>query len=258
MPPAPAAAAVAATTASAVITTVSTPQRAFPGSTGPARRHQPERQDAISTSPTRAAASSKSLRAGATRTPAGSTPGFHDGVGSEARFRNPSGIASQAAGILIRAIDRRAMQATRSCVSSARGREWRSGRRRLTARSRRSSTRIASGSSRCCGRSRRRKARTRSPARSARRRGTQGSERFHAGIDVRIDDGTPVQAVRDGIVTDPIATDDYGSLNEWLRIGGGELHPHPRGARARQRVDSIRNVSSRTTMRPRERPRASG
>ena len=36
-------------------------------------------------------------------------------------------------------------------------------------------------------------------------RGSQGSERFHAGIDVRIEDGTDVHAVRDGIVTEPIA-----------------------------------------------------
>jgi DNA-binding beta-propeller fold protein YncE len=50
-------------------------------------------------------------------------------------------------------------------------------------------------------------------------RGTEGAERFHAGIDVRIDEGTLVRAVRSGTVTSPISTGDFGSLNEWLRIG---------------------------------------
>lgn len=50
-------------------------------------------------------------------------------------------------------------------------------------------------------------------------RGTEGAERFHAGIDVRKEHGTPVLAVRDGIVSNPIASGDFGSLSEWLRIG---------------------------------------
>jgi sugar lactone lactonase YvrE len=50
-------------------------------------------------------------------------------------------------------------------------------------------------------------------------RGGEGAERFHAGIDVRVDEGTPVHAVRDGLVSSVIASDDFGSLNEWLRIG---------------------------------------
>ena len=37
-------------------------------------------------------------------------------------------------------------------------------------------------------------------------RGIEGAERFHAGIDVRIDEGTLVRAVRDGTVTSPIST----------------------------------------------------
>jgi sugar lactone lactonase YvrE len=43
--------------------------------------------------------------------------------------------------------------------------------------------------------------------------------RFHAGIDVRADNGSSVLAVREGVVRTPLATGDFGSLNEWLRIG---------------------------------------
>jgi sugar lactone lactonase YvrE len=49
-------------------------------------------------------------------------------------------------------------------------------------------------------------------------RGTR-EERFHRGIDIRIEQGTHVRAVRDGIVSDPIANDGIGALDEWLRIG---------------------------------------
>lgn len=63
-------------------------------------------------------------------------------------------------------------------------------------------------------------------------RGTEGAERFHAGIDVRIEDGTPVRAVRDGSVTSPISTGDFGSLNEWLRIGSIS-YVHVRAGRTR-------------------------
>ena len=50
-------------------------------------------------------------------------------------------------------------------------------------------------------------------------RGTEGAERFHAGIDVREDEGTLVLAVRPGWVSSPLAAHDFGSLNESLRIG---------------------------------------
>jgi sugar lactone lactonase YvrE len=50
-------------------------------------------------------------------------------------------------------------------------------------------------------------------------RGGEGGERFHAGIDVHADEGTPVRAVRDGLVAAPIAVSDFGTLNESVRIG---------------------------------------
>jgi DNA-binding beta-propeller fold protein YncE len=49
-------------------------------------------------------------------------------------------------------------------------------------------------------------------------RGSDG-ERFHAGLDVQADRGTPVMAVRPGVVTEPIATSGFGGLNESVRIG---------------------------------------
>ena len=81
-------------------------------------------------------------------------------------------------------------------------------------------------------------------------RGAEGAERFHAGIDVRIDEGTPVLAVRDGVVSHPIAAHDFGSLNESLRIGAGRLRAHPRRPRAPQRACSTPSASCRPTTTP--------
>ena len=50
-------------------------------------------------------------------------------------------------------------------------------------------------------------------------RGEPGQERLHAGLDVREAQGTLVRAVRDGIVSSPIATGAFGTLNESVRIG---------------------------------------
>jgi sugar lactone lactonase YvrE len=50
-------------------------------------------------------------------------------------------------------------------------------------------------------------------------RGGEGSERFHAGVDVRVEQGTPVLAIRPGIVSSPLASDGFGSLNESIRVG---------------------------------------
>jgi sugar lactone lactonase YvrE len=50
-------------------------------------------------------------------------------------------------------------------------------------------------------------------------RGEPGQERLHAGLDVREAQGTLVRAVRDGLVSSPIAAGAFGTLNESVRIG---------------------------------------
>lgn len=220
-----AAAAVATTTASAVITTVSTPQWAFPEAlVRPVGISVGAKGDLYVTDARGRIV--EIISNGATRTLAGSTPGFHDGVGGEARFRNPSGIAqagpgrlvvADAGNALVRLVGARTRMPFRPPPLPSIAPKFdadRFGQQPLL-------WPIApqEGPHEIAG--------TLGEA-----RGTQGSERFHAGIDVRIEDGTPVHAVRDGIVTDPIATDDYGSLSEWLRIGAVS-YVHIRAARGR-------------------------
>lgn len=50
-------------------------------------------------------------------------------------------------------------------------------------------------------------------------RGGEGSERFHAGLDIHASEGTPVVAVRDGVIASPLSASDFGTLNESIRIG---------------------------------------
>lgn len=58
------------------------------------------------------------------------------------------------------------------------------------------------------------------------------AERLHNGVDVRIEQGTPVHAVRDGVVESPIAAGAFGTLNEWIRIGS-VAYVHVRVGRTR-------------------------
>jgi streptogramin lyase len=147
------------------------------------------------------------------RTLAGAAPGFRDGSASEARFRRPAGIAANGVGRVVVA------DAGNSLV------------------------RLVSAPSRL-------DVRLPAPPHAAPRfdaerfnwqpllwpiapmdgpheiagtlgeaRGGDGAERFHAGVDVRTDEGTPVLAVRDGVVASPASAHDFGSLGESLRIG---------------------------------------
>ena len=60
--------------------------------------------------------------------------------------------------------------------------------------------------------------------------GGDGRERFHAGVDVRADQGEPVRAVRDGVVSSVLAAGSVGTLNEFLIGRTAHLRPHPRWA----------------------------
>jgi len=69
-------------------------------------------------------------------------------------------------------------------------------------------------------------------------------ERFHRGIDVRVEQGTRVYAVRDGIVASPVSNDGVGTLDEWLRIGD-LTYIHIRAGRSRDALlDSSRFVAN--------------
>ena len=59
------------------------------------------------------------------------------------------------------------------------------------------------------------------------------SSRFHAGIDVRAEQGTQVLAVRDGVVQAPLAVSAFATLNESIRVGS-LAYVHVRVGRDRQ------------------------
>ena len=146
------------------------------------------------------------------RTLAGSKPGFADGAGQEARFRGIAGVAVRAPGHLIVADGRNALV------------------RSIAAPFVRDLDVPLPGIA---------------PAFDSERfarepilwplvpmdgpfeitgtlgelRGGEGTERFHAGIDIHAPEGEPVLAVRPGIVASPLAANDFGTLNESVRIG---------------------------------------
>jgi hypothetical protein len=151
--------------------------------------------------------------AGAARTLAGSRPGFRDGPGHDARFRRLGGIAIAAPGRLV-VVD--AGNALVRVVGAPSKFEWRappSPRIRphfdfdqFAMRPLLWPVEPLDGPHEIAG--------TLGEA-----RGGEGGERFHAGIDVRIEEGTPVVAIRDGVVAAPMAASDFGTLSESLRIG---------------------------------------
>lgn len=151
--------------------------------------------------------------AGPPRILAGSIPGFRDGPGIDARFRSPAGVALVEAGHLIVADSGNALVRVVAAPSRHRFRLppaahidphfdaeafgfepllW--------------PVAPIEGPHEIAG--------TIGEA-----RGGEGSERLHAGIDIRADQGTFVRAVRPGIVTSPIAINDFGSIVESLHAG---------------------------------------
>ena len=176
-------------------------------------------------------------RDGASRTLAGAGVGFRDGAGASARFRRPSGIALLRAGQLVVADAGNALVRLVAAASQ------------LPLRPPPSPTlhpqfdadafgwvpllwpvapfaeahEVAGSFGEVRGR---------------------GGERFHRGIDVRVEQGTHVRAVRDGVVSSPISNDGLGSLDEWLRIGD-LTYVHIRAGRAeRALLDTTRFVAT--------------
>jgi hypothetical protein len=69
-------------------------------------------------------------------------------------------------------------------------------------------------------------------------RGSNGTERLHAGIDVHGVEGTPVRVVRDGVIADPLAIADFDGLNESIHIGP-LAYVHVRIGRLRRDAEPI-------------------
>jgi sugar lactone lactonase YvrE len=174
---------------------------------------------------------------GTTRVVAGSSPGFHDGAGDVARFRTPAGIAVVAPGRIVVADSGNRLV---RLVAPRSQLELRLPPRLLQAPSFDATSfgwqpllwpvSPLEGPHEVAG--------TMGEA-----RGSDGRERFHAGIDVREDEGAVVHAVRDGVVGHPVSTGEFGSLSEWLRIGPVS-YVHVRAGRDRdaQIYDSSRFV----------------
>jgi sugar lactone lactonase YvrE len=158
---------------------------------------------------------------------AGSRQGFVDGAGTDARFRRPSGVAVAAPGRLIVADTGNALLRLVVARSQIELRPPPSPRifPRFDAAAFASRPLLwpldpMQGPHEIAG--------TLGEA-----RGGEGSERFHAGIDVRADEGTPVLAVRDGFVSSTTAVAEFGTLNESLRIGP-VTYVHVRAGRPRR------------------------
>jgi sugar lactone lactonase YvrE len=150
---------------------------------------------------------------GATRVVSGTRPGFADGTSADARFRRIGGVAVAAPGRLIVTDSGNALV---RLVAAQSRMEWRAP----------ASPQIAPhfDVERFAWQpllwpidpmeERHEIAGTMGEA-----RGGQGGERFHAGIDVRAEEGTPVRAVRDAVVSAPLAATEFGTLVESVRIG---------------------------------------
>jgi sugar lactone lactonase YvrE len=159
------------------------------------------------------------------RTLAGARPGFREGIGPDAEFRRPSGVAVLGEGRLVvtdtdNALVRLIAEPSRLELKPPASPRVRpafdvDGFRRLPLLW---PVAPLDGPHEIAG--------TLGEARGS------AAERLHAGIDVRIEQGTPVYAVRDGVVDSPLAAGSFGTLNEWIRIGP-VAYVHVRVGRAR-------------------------
>lgn len=159
------------------------------------------------------------------RTLVGSTAGFADGEGADARLRSPSGIAVAGVGRLVVADSRNAVIRLVEATSRAALRPPappgiepafdtdRFGRLPLLW-----PLAPLEGPFEITGT-------------LGEPRGNTG-ERFHAGLDVQGPHGADVLAVRPGVVRDPISTSGFGGLNEAVRIGD-VMYVHLRVGRSR-------------------------
>jgi hypothetical protein len=159
------------------------------------------------------------------RTIAGARPGFREGIGPDAEFRRPSGIAVRAPGELV-------VADTGNALIRVVAEPSRLGMRPPVSPRVQPAFDVAAfravpllwpvapldGPHEIAG--------TLGEARG------EGAERLHAGIDVRKEQGTRVHAIRDGVVESPLAAGSFGTLNEWMRIGP-IAYIHVRVGRAR-------------------------
>lgn len=153
---------------------------------------------------------------GTRRVLAGGRLGFSDGIGASARFREPAGIASNAAGRiavadfgngLVRVLDLPARLGALPPLPPT----------RVPGFDLRLFARVPlvwpvepqDGPHEIAG----------TVGEPRGNPGGDGRERFHAGVDVRAEEGTPVRAVRAGRVTSMLPAGSVNTLSEYLTIG---------------------------------------
>jgi hypothetical protein len=151
-------------------------------------------------------------RAGTLRVIAGSVAGYRDGRGADALFRRPAGVAWLAPGLLVvadagnalmRLVEAETRAGVRAPPSPNIAPQFDAGD--LAHHPLLWPVAPQYGPFEVAG--------TMGEARGG------DASRFHAGIDVRAEQGAEVLAVRDGVIQTPLAAADFGTLNESLRIG---------------------------------------
>jgi sugar lactone lactonase YvrE len=153
---------------------------------------------------------------GAMRVLAGGTPGFANGLGAAARFRNPAGLAVRADGAVILAdagnrMIRRLERPERLADAAPAPPVVHTGfdLARFAGTPLVWPTEPQDQAQEVAG--------TMGEARG--NAGGEGRERFHAGVDIHANEGEPVLAVRDGKIDQPMATGGFGTLSEYLSVG---------------------------------------